>query len=947
MNKKLRFETTEMKKILFLCIIFSLFFAVPVFPQYYFGKNKVQYTDFKWQVLTTQNFQIYFYSDEKEIAQIAGELAEESYKILEDKFNHHIFMKIPLIIYSSPNYFEQTNVIPNLLPENVAGFTEFLKGRMVIPFDGSYANFKKVIRHELVHVFSYEKLTYVMKAHRKYNYSLTPLWFEEGLAEHWSGKINSEAEMIIKDLVLSGKLVSLDDLSELFGTYLIYKEGESFLNFLAARYGDEKISLLFDNYWKKDNFSKVVELCFGKSLKELGEEWEYDLKKRYFPEIASYDLPDKVAQKLTFEGVNLKPTIFTREAEGKAEDWIAFKSNKLGYTSLYLMSPRGEKEKLITLVKGERSYEFESLHLLKSKIEASKSGKIAFVSKRNEKDVLYIFDTKKMEMIKNLSFDSLVSLSSPSWSPEEKKIAFSGVRKDGYADLYFVDLENDSFFRLTSDIYEDKDPSWSGDGRRIAFSSDRGIFGPEGFLNLFILDLTSKNITPLAQGEHNDINPSWSSDGKKIVFSSDRDGSFNLFFIDFSDSALGGNVQKITDLVTGAFDPKFSDKEKSIVFTGFQDYSFQIYKIPFYDSLLSSESVRADSGSANFNLQSWAPKKLSGELEKGVVKYKNKFSFDIAQSAIGYDAVYGPVGGFQAALTDMLGNHQYFFLIGNSAQSKSDFLSSFNLGVTYLNKSRRLNYAWGLYHFYDEYYELEEDFNNYYTERQYGGLLFVSYPFSKFDRIESSFFARQSDRDYYMENRRRKTFLSTNYISLIKDTALWDAVGPIDGSRFNFTLGLTFGWNEKKVYNRLFLVDFRKYFRLGKNSCYAFRFMGFSSEGKEPQRFFLGGSWSLRGYSRRSFYGKNLVLVNNELRFPLIDNLIIGFPFGRIGFQAIRGALFFDTGNAWDKGNENLHGSFGAGARVSLGYVTVLRFDLSRNLDTKSWVFDFFFGWNF
>jgi outer membrane translocation and assembly module TamA len=57
--------------------------------------------------------------------------------------------------------------------------------------------------------------------------------------------------------------------------------------------------------------------------------------------------------------------------------------------------------------------------------------------------------------------------------------------------------------------------------------------------------------------------------------------------------------------------------------------------------------------------------------------------------------------------------------------------------------------------------------------------------------------------------------------------------------------------------------------------------------------------------------------------------------------------LFFDTGNAWDKGNENLHGSFGAGARVSLGYVTVLRFDLSRNLDTKSWVFDFFFGWNF
>jgi Tol biopolymer transport system component len=936
-----------MKKIIFLCIIFFILFAVPVYPQYYFGKNKVQYTDFKWQVLTTQSFQIFFYSEEKEIAEIAGQLAEESYKILEDKFNHHIFKKIPLIIYSSPNYFEQTNVISSLLPENVAGFTEFFKGRMVIPFDGSYANFQKVIRHELVHVFSYEKLTYGMKAHRKYNYSLTPLWFDEGLAEHWSGKANSESEMIIKDLVLSGKLIRLDDLSEISGTYLLYKEGESFLNFLSAKYGDEKISMIFDNYWKRDSFSKVVELCFGKPLKQLGEEWEYDLKKRYFPEIASYDFPDKVAQKLTFDGINLKPTIFTREAEGKTEDWIAFKSNKLGYTSLYLMSPRGEKEKLITLVKGERSYEFESLHLLKSKIEASKSGKIAFISKRNEKDVLYIFDTKKMEMVKSLSFDSLVSLSSPSWSPGEQKIAFSGVRKDGYTDLYYVDLEDDSLFRLISDMYEDKDPSWSCDGERIAFGSDRSIFGQDGFQNLFLLDLTSKKITPLTQGKQNDINPSWSSDCRRIIFSSDRGGSFNLFFIDFSDSALGDNARQITDLVTGAFDPKFSDKEKSIVFTGFQDYSFQIYKIPFSDSLLPSHPFYVHTDSAKFDPLSWAPKKLSGELEKGVVKYKNKFSFDIAQSVIGYDAVYGQVGGFQSVLTDMLGNHQYFFLIGNSAQSKSDFLSSFNLGVTYLNKSRRLNYGWGLYHFYDEYYELWEDLYNYYTERQYGGLFFISYPFSKFDRIESSFYARQSDRDYYMENRKRKTFLSTNYISLIKDTALWDAVGPIDGSRINFTVGLTFGWDDKKVYNRLFLVDFRKYFRLRKNSCYAFRFMGFSSEGEEPQRYFLGGSWSLRGYSRRSFYGKNLVLVNNELRFPLIDNLIIGFPFGRIGFQAIRGALFFDSGNAWDKGSENLHSSFGAGARVSLGYVTVLRFDLSRNLDTQSWVFDFFFGWNF
>src|SRR3970282_2459529 len=131
--------------------LFLLLFNSTVFPQFYFGKNKVQYTHFDWQVLNTHHFNIYFYSEEKELAEMAGKLAEESFEFLENKFNHHIFTPVPLIIYSSPNYFEQTNIIPNLLPENVAGFTEFFKGRMVIPFDGSYSAFGGVLAHEWVH----------------------------------------------------------------------------------------------------------------------------------------------------------------------------------------------------------------------------------------------------------------------------------------------------------------------------------------------------------------------------------------------------------------------------------------------------------------------------------------------------------------------------------------------------------------------------------------------------------------------------------------------------------------------------------------------------------------------------------------------------------------------------------------------------------------------------
>ncbi len=917
--------------------IFLLFLPLRGFSQYYFGKNKVQYTRFEWEVLTTEHFNVYFYVEEKEIAEIAAKIAEDGYNLLQDKFNYHINKKIPLIIYSSPNYFEQTNVIPNLLPENVAGFTEFFKGRMVIPFDGSYSSFKHTIQHELVHVFTFEKLYFVMKLHRIYNYVEPPLWFQEGLAEHWSGKVDSEAEMIIKDLVISGRLVKIEHMGELAGSYLMYKEGESFCRFLEEKYGDDRLTLVFDDYWRGGNFSEVVGLIFHKSLKELGDEWEYHLKKKYFPEISSGDLPDRVATQLTFDDFSVKPTLVPYRYKGKVEDWVVFKSNKLGYSSLYLMSPRGEKEKLFTLVKGERSPQFESLHFLESKVDGSQDSRIVFISKSKEKDLLYIYDLKQMKIVQRKRFDTLISLSSPAWSEDNVKIAFSGVDKNGYTDLYLYYLLADSLVRLTKDIYKEKDPTWSKDGKTIVFSSDRTFYGQEGFQNLFSIEVSTGEIKQLTSARAHDLNPTFSKNEDKLFFTSDREGAFNLYSLDSS------GIKKLTRFLTGGFDPDASGEGKELYFSGYRDYNFHIYKFSLNDSLVEFLGQEKDSLKS-----SWAPEKISGEHTRGVVKYENDYSFDIAQSAISYDAVYGTVGGLQLALTDMLGNHQYFFLLSNTARTKSEFFSSFNFGVTYLNRTQRLNYGFGIYHLYDEYYD---DYYGFFKERQYGGLFFANYPISKFQRIESSFFLRQSDKDFYVFGRKRNVLLSTNYFSWIKDTSLWDLTGPIDGIRFNLTLGLTLSWDKLQVYNRLILADFRKYLRLGKNSCFALRLTGFSSSGTEPQRLHLGGSWSLRGYDRKAFYGKRLILINNELRFPLIDNLIIGFPFGKIGFEAIRGAFFFDAGNAWEDHFDQLYGSFGTGFRISFGYVIVLRFDFAKKTDFKSvsreTVFNFFFGWNF
>ena len=117
---------------------------------YYFGQNKVQYTSFEWHVLHTRHFDVYYYPEMKDLAEQGAYFAEESFRILESKFNHTVLTKIPLIFYSSHLHFEQTNTAPGFIPEGVGGFFEFMKGRVVIPADGSLGHFRHVIRHELV-----------------------------------------------------------------------------------------------------------------------------------------------------------------------------------------------------------------------------------------------------------------------------------------------------------------------------------------------------------------------------------------------------------------------------------------------------------------------------------------------------------------------------------------------------------------------------------------------------------------------------------------------------------------------------------------------------------------------------------------------------------------------------------------------------------------------------
>jgi len=127
--------------------------------------------------------------------------------------------------------------------------------------------------------------------------------------------------------------------------------------------------------------------------------------------------------------------------------------------------------------------------------------------------------------------------------------------------------------------------------------------------------------------------------------------------------------------------------------------------------------------------------------------------------------------------------------------------------------------------------------------------------------------------------------------------------------------------------------------------------MSYFNDGLDIRRFYIGGSWGLRGYRINEVYGRKYFLLNQELRFPFAKSLMLKIKSGKIGFIPIRGAFFFDVGNAWDYDYPGMLGSFGFGLRGAFMGSLVLRLDMGKKTDfhtlSKGLFFQFFFGWDY
>ncbi len=970
-------------------ILILLLSTQALFGQY-FGQNKVQYNEFDWNFIVSPNFNVYYYGDNHDLAIFTSKVAEESLDQIGKHLRWRSQKPIKIIVYTSHNDFQQTNIVNVYMSEGIGGVTELYKNRIVIPFEGSYAQFKHVIHHELVHAIINDMIYggNVQGVLSGRVLLQVPLWANEGLAEFLSVDWDTKSDMVLRDLAIEENLPQVEQLNY---SILAYKGGQSVWQYITKKYGREKVGEVFQQMRRTQNAEKGFESALGVDFEKLTEDWHDYLKKEYWSDINKREKLSDFSEKLT-DRSKTKNFYNVSPAFSPDGNTIAYFTDQSGYMDLVLLNVSSGKQKK-RLIRGNNSPDFEELKWLQPGLSWSPNGKqIAFASKSGEEDSIIIVNVRNGKYKKiPIGLDGVFTTS---WHPSGNKIAFIG-QKNNSNDLYLIDLDDNVVTNLSNDIYSDFNPSWSLDGSKIFFSSDRSNYKPDidmselDFSNndIFYYDLNTKSVNQVTNTSYHEDYPVVTKDNI-LFYTADYNGVHNIFMHNLDTD----ETKPITNVITGIQQIDVNRSSNKIVFSGYKDRGWDLFlidnpttieskEIPttvFYatkDEVQEFEDLRfvkdksnidepedyskyifarsykqynnADSKNADIDS---IPDSLRTTGNYNAQQYKTEFSLDYVYTSASIDNLFGTTGLANIAWSDVMGDHQIRF-----ASNLVLDLDNSDIALSYGYLKNRTNYYGTLFQYANLFslgYSIDTDYIG--LLRDYGVGFFAQYPFSKFNRIDVgttlrgiSYEIKEIDywtgdvRTNYTEN--LQSFVPL--VSWVYDNTTNTYTGPNDGLRQYLTFQFSPDIGDDSLAFKTIKFDIRKYFKINRNYSIATRMMLGRSFGRDPEKFFLGGSsqmtfysdtqtegrddsglyaqrildydnstiledvffteyvFPVRGARYRERTGENVAVANLEFRFPFINYVDVSFP-ARIRFGNIFGHLFLDVGAAWDDSEE-------------------------------------------
>ena len=970
----------------------------------FFGQNKVQYKQFKWKVLRTEHFDVYHYEGTELAVQQAALMAERAYQRLSRVLDHQIRSRVPLVLYASHSDFEQTNITPELISLGTGGVTEFLKRRVFLPFTGDFAELDHVLTHEMVHAFQVDILFGDKSGLMANPFGSTPpLWFMEGMAEYLSvGEIDTNTQMWLRDASLEGYLIPIRILGYV-GDLRVYRFGQSIFQFIADTYGIAKVGEILKKTRRLGGVDRALESATGLTVEVLSKKWQEAVRKEYLPQIADFDKPDVIATRITDAERDLS-NFNVAVSVAPSGTQMVYISDRSMYNDVYLASALDGKvfEKLVS---GERTGTFETLRFFNTSIAwAPNEKQIALPAKAGGEDAIYLVDIPSGKVRKKLRY-GLDAIYSPTWSPDGRRIAFVGIKNGlSYLYSSTVEgkdvqllLGGEYSIRDPAWSPDGRRIAFStdqGDGT----DRSRLIFGKA---RIALYDIAADSVQVLPNQEGSNSSAQWVPGGGSIVYVSDRSGIPNIYRQDLATGEsyrLSNLLTGVSGLVANAPSISLSADGKRLLFTAFSRGGWDIFSVRDPRRFIeSSPAMLAERGSAG-RVGSLGPLGTSVEAAAGTseglnggtdpdggshstappdsgaarsstvvdttlalyvqqvyrepladstsfvrLPYKAKFSRDYISGGALFASNVGFAGSSAVSFSDVLGNHNILAvlnLFGN--------LSDSDIYLAYTNLSHRTNYGFAVFQYRNDLLLFASPNSDDVESQIYrGGAFFMSRPFNRFRRfeygVESAVLSERVLRFNYdlgtiseVSDNGSAFYVAPN-VGLVADNALYGSTGPINGGRSRYNIEHAFG----DVHYTTGIMDWRRYTNIRHRYSLAQRFIAGASVGRDPRLFRFGGAFTYRGIDYGDLVGTRVLLGNLEFRFPLIEQLRLGWPLG-LNLGGINGVLFLDGTTTWEQGSPpkfftgvgglrtvDLHLAFGAGARVNLGYF-ILRYDFGR-----------------
>ena len=448
--------------------VFVLYMYIPSIAQVVnaveFGKNRVQHKKFKWQYYQSTNFNTYFNQNGQELAKFVLQVAEEELPDVEAFTEYSLQRRANIVVYNEFADMQQSNIGIGIDWLNTGGATKLVNNKMVVYFNGNHADLRRQIRQGIARIITDNVLFGEDLGEFAGNQALLdlPLWLTNGYvdfaAENWNTALDDE----LKSVIIEGKYSK-------FYQFAFEKPrlaGHAFWYYIEENYKKENVTYLLYLARVYKNLNRAsMQVCKRKFKDVLAdfmefesEKYENDISRRKaYPKGQSIESFDVTTRK-DFYRINVNPN--------KKNNSFALVEFNKGIIQLKLYE---DFDETVILKYGIRSYLNETNPDYPLMAWDPKGTRLTVIYHEEGKIKLFVYDLVTRIKYPKLDItNQFQQIQDVKYMIDSRTLLITAT-KNGHADIFTFNLENEKIQQITDDVYDDLDASF------VAFPGKTGI----------------------------------------------------------------------------------------------------------------------------------------------------------------------------------------------------------------------------------------------------------------------------------------------------------------------------------------------------------------------------------------------------------------------------------------------------------------------------------------